>query len=151
WAWITPLVLALAMLGGRAAFAVQRTDSAAMPITALDRVPEALRARPVLNDYAMGGYLILKGVRPFIDGRTDLYGDAFMRRYAKLAAGQRPALEAVLKQYAIAWTILPPDHPLIAVMDAEPGWRRLYADRFAVVHVRDMLPAPQPAGARPAR
>jgi hypothetical protein len=22
-------------------------------------------------------------------------------------------------------------------MDDEPGWRRLYADRFAVIHVRD--------------
>ena len=31
----------------------------------------------VFNDYDFGGYLIANGVAPFIDGRTDLYGEKF--------------------------------------------------------------------------
>lgn len=145
-AWLIPLALVLALFGARAAVALQRTDTPSMPISALEHVPASLRAKPVLNEYGFGGYLILRGVKPFIDGRTDLYGDAFMARYAKLAAGDRATLDQTLKQYAIAWTILPPDHPLVPVMDALPGWRRLYADKFAVVDVRATA-LPQPAGA----
>jgi len=31
----------------------------------------------VFNDYDFGGYLIASGVAPFIDGRTELYGEKF--------------------------------------------------------------------------
>jgi len=34
-------------------------------------------ARPILNDYAFGGYLDFVGIPPFIDGRGELYGAAF--------------------------------------------------------------------------
>ena len=44
-------------------------------------MPAALRAQPVLNQYDFGGYLIFKGVKVFVDGRTDLYGDAFLANY----------------------------------------------------------------------
>ena len=134
--WLVPGVIALALFGARGAMALDRHDSPTMPITAVDHVPAGLRAAPVFNEYGFGGYLILRGVKPFVDGRADLYGDAFMARYYRMASPDRVMLEQTLKQDAIAWTILPPDHPLVAVMDAEPGWRRLYADRFAVVHVR---------------
>jgi putative transposase len=45
-------------------------------------------------------------------------------------------LAKVLRQYDIAWTILSPEESLSRVMDSQPGWRRLYADRYAVIHVR---------------
>ena len=39
----------------------------------------------------------------------------------------------------------PPDAGIVATLDREPGWRRLYADGVAVVHVRDGA-APAAAG-----
>jgi hypothetical protein len=42
-----------------------------------------------------------------------------------------------LKRWNVAWTLLAAGDPLVGVMDAKPGWRRLYADRYAVVHMRD--------------
>ena len=71
-------------------------------------VPAALRAEPVLNDYGFGGYLIGAEVRPFIDGRADMYGDAFLDLYGKIVGGDSDALEPTLKRYAIAWTIFAP-------------------------------------------
>ena len=46
----------------------------------------------------------------------------------------------MLKRYDIAWTIFAPNGGTVAILDHEPGWRRLYADAVAVVHVRDAAP-----------
>ena len=133
-AWIgAALGLALAVL--RLAVPFQLQDGPTLPIAALDETPPAVIARPVLNDYGMGGYLIFRGVKPFIDGRTDMYGDAFNARY-DAAVSSRPALEAVLAEQQVAWTLLRPGSPAVRLMDTEPGWRRLYTGPYAVVHVR---------------
>jgi hypothetical protein len=131
------LALALVLIGARLAAPIVRGDSATAPTAALAAVPAALREKPVLNGYAFGGYLIFAHLRPFIDGRADMFGDAFLRQYARIQAGDRPALEEALRRYEIAWTIFAPDQRAVAQMDHEPGWRRLYADAWAVVHVRD--------------
>ena len=124
----------------RLALPIVRVDSATAPISALRAVPPALRDARVLNDYGFGGYLIGAGVKPFIDGRADMYGDAFLDLYGRIAAGDAATLEATLKRYGVAWTIFPPGEPVVAAMDREPGWRRLYADKFAVVQVREDAP-----------
>jgi hypothetical protein len=126
---------ALVLIGARLATPLVRGDAPVSPIAALAHVPADLRARPVLNSYGMGGYLIFEGVRPYIDGRTDMYGDAFNARY-DAAMSDRAALQALLKEDHIAWTLLDPAAPAVKWLDSEPGWRRLYADRVAVIHQR---------------
>ena len=116
---------------------IERTDGVSAPISALSAVPPDLRRKVVLNDYAFGGFLIFEHVRPFIDARVELYGDGMLNLYDKLRSGDREAVEEALKRYDIAWTIFAPDNRIVAALDREPGWRRLYADATAVVHVRD--------------
>jgi hypothetical protein len=99
-------------------------------------VPQSLRAQPVLNEYGLGGPLIFAGIRPFIDSRADLYGDAFLTRYHRIAATDRTELDRTLSEYRIAWTIFPDGHPVVAVMDTEAGWHRLVAAHGIVIHVR---------------
>jgi hypothetical protein len=131
-------IVALALLAGvRWGLPVSRNDSGVAPLTALAHVPPALRATPVLNDYSFGGYLIFVGVKPFIDSRAELYGESTLETYAALVRPDRTALEAAIRRYAIRWSILKPSSPIVAELDATPGWRRLYADRFAVVQFRD--------------
>src|SRR5208283_3780917 len=104
---------------------------------ALDKVPPSLRQQPVLNDYYYGGVLIFAGIRPFIDSRSDMYGDAFDRRYLDIVASPVPdALEAALVEHRVAWTFFRADNPVVRQLDREPGWRRLYADQSVVIHVR---------------
>jgi hypothetical protein len=102
-------------------------------------VQAALRAGatrgPVLNDYSFGGYLAFVGIPVFIDGRVDMYGDAFVARAVAALQGGA-ALAPVLDDYRVGWTLLPPDSPAVAMLDHLAGWRRLYADAIAVVHVR---------------
>jgi hypothetical protein len=144
WRWprlqpfLLPVAVSLAALavGVRLLLPITREDAIMSPVTALSHVPKALAVQPVLNDYGYGGYLIFKGVRPFIDGRADMYGDTFFAAYIKATRPDGPALKAMLATYKIAWTLFPTSDPAAKAMDAQPGWRRLYADKFAVVHVR---------------
>jgi len=135
--FLAAAAVALVLSGARLAVPIVRHDSASSPIAALAAVPPALRGEPTLNGYGFGGYLIGAGVRPFIDGRADMYGDAFLDLYGKIAAGDPQALDDALTRWRVAWTIFPPSEPIVAIMDREPGWRRLYADKFAVVQVRE--------------
>jgi hypothetical protein len=134
------LIACLAVGVARLAAPIERVDGTAAPISALKAVPPELKAKPVMNGYAFGGYLIWSHVRPFIDGRADMYGDAMLGLYGRLEAGDPATVERTLKRYDIAWTIFAPDAEIVAILDREPGWRRLYADAYAVVHVRDNAP-----------
>ena len=132
------LVAALASL--RLWLPLERAAGATTPATALARVPASLLHSPVLNDYAFGGYLIFNDVRPFIDSRAELYGEKFLGRYAAMVRPDKPVLEAALAKYRVRWTIFAADNPVVGAMDATAGWHRLYADRWAVVHVKDGAP-----------
>jgi len=136
-ALLATAAVALCLCGLRFAAPLARNDGPSAPLSALAEVPADVRALPVLNDYGFGGYLIWSRVRPFIDGRADMYGGAMLALYGRLAAGDPATVETTLAGQRIAWTIFPPDAGIVATLDREPGWRRLYADAFAVVHVRD--------------
>ena len=129
------LVVFAATAAIRMAIPAQLTDGPGAPIGALAHVPEALRRQPVFNEYGMGGYLIFNHVRPFIDGRADMYGDDFVDSYMKASKPDPARLKALLGRYGVRWTILTSDNPTVSAMDAMPGWKRLYADKTAVVHV----------------
>ncbi len=110
------------------------------PVSAFNHVPADLAAMPVLNDYAFGGYLIFRGVRPFIDGRADMYGDAFLSAYGEMMRPDRARLEHTLEARGIRWSILAANSPVVAILDVLPDWRRLYADNVAVVFTRVASP-----------
>jgi hypothetical protein len=120
--------------------AAVRSD-VAIPAAALAAAEAAHVTGPVLNDYGFGGYLIFAGIPPFIDGRAELYGDEFFKRYVQAMLLESDELPNLLEQYGIAWTLIEPQRPAVLLLDHLPGWRRLYADDVAVVHVRTN-PAP---------
>ena len=127
--------LGLALL--RMTSPIVQSDGLGVPISALRAVPPELRSKPVLNDYAFGGYLIWFGVRPFIDARADMYGNSMFNLYLELNEGDPDTIEETLRRYRIAWTIFAPSDRIVSVLDRKPGWRRIYTDQFAVVHVRE--------------
>jgi hypothetical protein len=91
----------------------------------------------VFNDYDLGGYLVFAGVPTFIDGRTELFGGDFTARvYRAATLADLNDFVALLDEYNIDATLLEPSVPAVALLDRLPGWKRLYADDTAVVHVR---------------
>lgn len=133
--------LVLLVGGIRLAFERAPGDSESNPRTAIANLPERLKSVPVMNGYGFGGPLILSGIRPFIDGRADLYGDAHMFEHQRIIDGDRAAFDRAVQQWGIAWTMLPPDSRLAARLDRDPAWRRIQADRWAVVHEAVSPPA----------
>ena len=107
------------------------TPSAAVAIVKL------LNAGPVLNYYDIGGYLIFAGVPTFIDGRTELFGKSFVKRYnqAVLLHNFSDFL-TILDEFKIEITLLRPDLPAVGLLDTIPKWKRIYSDDMAVVHIR---------------
>lgn len=108
------------------------------PQAALRAAMRAGASGPVLNSFEFGGYLIFRGVPVFIDGRADMYGDVFLKRYLDALNLTDPEkLPQLLREYHIGWTLLHKGTPAVAVLDRMPGWRRVYSDDLAVVHVRE--------------
>jgi hypothetical protein len=106
------------------------------PKGAVDAIKAAHISR-IFNDYDFGGYLVARGLRPFIDGRTELYGGTFTaRENAAVTLQDLPGFLKLLSQYDIRATLFNPARPANALLARMPGWRRLYADDTAVVYVR---------------
>jgi hypothetical protein len=100
-------------------------------------VPPQLRSQPVLNGYSMGGPLILSGIRPYVDGRGDMYGDALVVDYSHITHGDAQAFARAVKRWNIRWAIIPNgDAPLLAVLDRSAGWQRIARDKVGAIYVR---------------
>lgn len=120
-----------------------RPTSAMTPDKALEAVRAAHVEGPVFNAYEFGGYLIFSGVPPYVDARTDPYGDAFIEEHFRAVTLNPPdVLPRLLDRYQIEWTLLQPELPAVGLLDQLPGWRRLYSDRIAIVHVRERTAGP---------
>ena len=103
-----------------------------------------LRKQPVINGWTMGGPLILAGIRPYVDGRGDMYGDELVLDYSRIANGDPERFAEAVRRWDIRWTILPHEsEKLIALLDSSPNWRRLHQTDAGIVHVRTE-PRPTP-------
>jgi len=126
-----PLLLVRAMLP------LTPPESISNPRSLLAHVPAELKSQPVFNEYSFGGPLILAGIRPYIDGRSEMYGDDFMTDYVEITQGDRGRFDRAVQRYNIRWTMLPAGNSqLIRDLDRSPQWRRVYADKIGVIHVR---------------
>ena len=106
------------------------------PEAALEFVRSKNIAGNVFNDYLFGGYLIWSGIPTFIDGRAELFGDDFVRKYAEtVAVADIDKAFAVLDDYKVSWVILEPKEPLAKAITRGP-WDEAYSDKYAVVFVR---------------
>jgi hypothetical protein len=127
---------AVLLLLVRAILPIVPAENVANPRQLIAAVPASLRGQPMFNDYTFGGPMILAGMRPYIDGRADMYGDAFVLNYSRIIDGDLGAFDAAVRHYGIRWTMLPNRSALNNALDRSPEWRRAYADRVGTIHVR---------------
>jgi hypothetical protein len=98
---------------------------------------EKLHPAHVLNDYDFGGYLIANGIAPFIDGRTELYGEKFfVDQNAALSLWKPENLFRLLDEYKIDATLLRTQEPANKLLDHMDGWQKVYSDDIATVFIR---------------
>jgi hypothetical protein len=106
------------------------------PAAAVDVLKERNPKR-VLNDLPFGGYLISRGLPVFIDGRAELYGEAFeMAYYRAVQLKDVNLFLDMLKSYDIDAVLLTSATPAAGLLDHLDGWQRVYSDETAVLHIR---------------
>ena len=74
--------------------------------------------------------------RVFIDGRADVYGDAFIEnQYMHTYRGESD-WRAPLDRYAVRTVLVEPEAALAGRLAQDAAWRQVYADKQAVVFER---------------
>ena len=132
-------IAAVLLVALRATMPLQPADNQANPWRLIAAVPPQLRSQPVLNGYSMGGPLILSGIRPYVDGRGDMYGDELVVGYAKIVHGDAALFAQAVQRWKIRWVMLPNDSKLIPVVQRTPGWRLVARDNVGVIYERTSL------------
>ena len=120
----------------RAILPLSPVENETNPWKLIAAVPADLRSQPVLNGYSMGGPLILAKIRPFIDGRGDMYGDDLIANYVQVTSGDQAAFDAAVERWNIRWAIFPRRARVIRVLDRSSNWRRIASDEAGFLYVR---------------
>jgi hypothetical protein len=131
------LVLGAVYAAGMIRFAGIRPPDDTMPVAAVDFIREANLQGNVFNHYGFGGYLISSGIKTFIDGRGELFGGDFIKRYVEAVNGREAQpLEETLDEFHIDWTLLQKDQAANKILAHLPNWKRVYGDDTATIFVR---------------
>lgn len=129
------LIIGAAFIGGQ--MSRYAPPNGILAKDAIDAVQQSGHGGNVLNDYQFGGSLIYRGIPVLIDGRADLYDQKVMGPYVDgMIDGKPEAFEQMIKRYQLTWTLLTPGSPAVAYFDHQAGWRRYYADQYAVVYFK---------------
>lgn len=132
----------LAFIAVRISFVIRQQPAAEAREFPAAAVSFLLRTRPpgaLLNYYNWGGYFIwkLQPVYPvFIDGRADLYGDAFMDQFFSTYSLTGRSWRAPLQAGGIRTVVMPPDAPLLAALRTMPEWKEIFADSQATILIK---------------
>lgn len=102
---------------------------------------EAARHWPVsgnvFNDYLFGGFLIFNGIKTFLDGRTELFLNGFLRKTWDAETGDSDkAFLSLLDEYHVDWTLFANGSKGAEKLRRAKGWRKIFEDKYAVVFVR---------------
>jgi hypothetical protein len=115
-----------------------KAEQEGLPAKAVQFIQENKPAGPLFNSYNWGGYLIYKlwpAYPVYIDGRTDLYDDAFIRRYLNVVSGGE-GWRQTLDEDGINLVLIESGSTLAKFLKSDPAWDILYQDGMAIVFVR---------------
>ncbi|HYE64472.1 MAG TPA: hypothetical protein VD966_02750 [Pyrinomonadaceae bacterium] len=121
------------VVAGQATSEAQR-----FPVAAVDFIRTQRPPQPIYHEYGWGGYLIWKlypEYRVYIDGRADVYGDAFMEAFLKTHDGEMNWREP-LDGYGVRTVLIDPNAPLASLLRNESGWAKVFEDQQAVIFIR---------------
>jgi len=108
------------------------------PIAAVEFLKSNRLPGPIYNRYGWGGYLIYQlypDYRVYIDGRADVYGDAFftetMHVYDGIGNWREP-----LDKYGVRTVIIDTNVAMSTLLRNDSQWSKVYEDDQAVIFVR---------------
>jgi hypothetical protein len=139
--WLILLIivgLVFVRIAQSSAVAINERDQADyLPAGALAYLQETNLPGPIFNNYNWGGYIIwhLPQYPVFVDGRTDLSDDDFLRQYLSIYLGD-DGWDEKLDSFSINLIVIEPDSGLARKLASQPGWEQAYADQVATIYIR---------------
>jgi hypothetical protein len=142
--WLNWLLLLVIATGLSVYYPVYHADdedtaNAGLPVKAAEFIAKAGITGRMFNSYHFGGYLIYRlypAQKVFIDGRADMYGDAFFNDYKKIIS-VKSGWEKTFDQYRIDYVITGREEPLRQLLQARGDFRLVYDDKYNSVLVRN--------------
>jgi hypothetical protein len=97
-----------------------------------------MRQEPAVQQFTWGGYLIweLRDYLVYVDGRTDLFDEEFLRGYLSTYYAQ-PGWDKTLDDAGINTVLVESSSPLAQVLLLTDGWSTAYTDDRASLFLRD--------------
>lgn len=119
-------------------------DKSSYPIAAVNYIEQhqLLKKGKLLNLYSWGGYLIYRGISPFIDGRTDIYleNNTFSNYLAMENMNWNgPSL---INNYGFKVVLFPPGSVMATYLSHQSDWSDVYEDGTAEVFVKQKTTLP---------
>jgi len=109
------------------------------PVAAVEFLKSQRLPGPIYNRYGWGGYLIYHlypDYRVYIDGRADVYGDAFFTEAMRTYDGVNDWAQSLNRQ-GIKTVLISPDAPLANLLRNDGrNWKLIYEDDEAVIFTR---------------
>jgi hypothetical protein len=115
-----------------------KAEEESLPAGAVRFIQANKPAGPLFNSYNWGGYLIYKlwpAYPVYIDGRTDLYDDTFIRRYVDIVVAN-DGWQQTLDQDGINLVLIENNSVLDKFLKISPAWQEMYRDQMAVIFTR---------------
>lgn len=109
-----------------------------LPVKAVEYLQEYQPPGPMFNDYNWGGYFILAlpEYPVFVDGRTDLYGDDFLKDYIRAMLGAEE-WRTPLDKHNINLVVVQEESALATLLRENPTrWNIGYEDDLAIIFER---------------
>jgi hypothetical protein len=107
------------------------------PSAALDAARKYNVSGAVFNDYPLGGFLIFNGIKTFIDGRTELYLNGFLKKtWATESSESDAAFLSLLDEYHVTWALFVHGSKGVGKLSRSNKWREIYKDDDFVEFVR---------------
>jgi hypothetical protein len=99
------------------------------PAGAVDYIYEHRLTGNIYNPLNFGGYLIFRGIKTFIDGRTDqLFLENFMNTQMNVLQNNPSRFVSYLEQYNVTLALVIPISVEAFELKESPDWQMVYAD-----------------------
>jgi hypothetical protein len=136
------LILSLVILAGLAQTSTvlldqKESEREYFPVDAVQWIEENKPQGKIFNTYGWGGYIIwhLPDYPVYIDGRADVYGDAFMRDFMSLYNAQ-PSWETKLENAGVNLVLVETGSPLADALTQDDHWTLAQSDPLSTLFTR---------------
>ena len=117
---------------------IDQAQRQALPIGAVDWIAQHKPDGLMFNSYNWGGYLLWR-LYPqypvYVDGRTDVYDDSFLRNYLSITS-IAPDYDRRLNQSGAQFVVIESSTLLDQFLARNGAWHEAYRDAQAVIYVR---------------